>query len=524
LSIDPARRAQRMLAAAQVNVLAGAFEAALGLLATAQPGLSDELARARVDLCRGQIAFASGVGGDAPGLLLKAAERLGAVDVKLARETYLEAWGAAHYVGDLVRPGGMLAVSRPARAAPRPAHFPRPSDLLLDAFAALIADGRAAAAPMLRQAVGAFAGTEVSAEEGLRWGWLFPVAAAVVWEDATWQAIAVRQVQFTRDAGALARLPFELTALAGLVAWFGDFATAASLIAEGDLVAEATGTLYPPISAMLLAGLRGREAEVVPLIEATITSATAGGQGIAVQTACWVAAMLYNGLGQYEEALVWAERASGDTPELYLSPWALVELTEAAARSGRAQLAAEVVERLAVATQAGGTDWALGIEARSRALCSEGEAADALYRDAIDRLRRTRFRTELARAHLLYGEWLRRWNRRVDAREQLRIAHQMFDGIGMEAFAQRAERELLATGVHARKRTVETLDQLTAQELQIARMARDGLSNPEIGTRLFITPRTVKYHLQKVFTKLDINSRSQLARRLPAGEADTPVR
>jgi DNA-binding CsgD family transcriptional regulator len=523
LSVDPARRAERMLAAAQVNVLAGAFEAALRLLAAAEPSLSDEFERARVDLLRGQIAFASGVGGDAPELLLRAAERLEAVDVMLARETYLEAWAAAFFAGALAGAGGLLAVSRAASAAPRPAGPLRPSDLLLDAYAALITDGRAAAAPMLRRALSAFVGSEASAEEGLRWGWLFPTAPVVLWDDASWHAGAVRQLQLERDAGALARLPFDLTALAMLVGWSGDFAGAASLIAEGDVVAEATGTLFPPIAAMLLAALRGREAEARTSIDATIASATGGGQGVAIQSACWVAAVLYNGLGRYEEALVSARRASDDTPELHVSTWALVELIEAATRSGHAQLAASGVERLVVATRVGGTDWALGIEARSRALLSEGEAADALYREAIDRLRRTRFRPELARAHLLYGEWLRGQNKRIEAREQLRTAHQMFDRIGMEAFARRTERQLLATGERTRKRTVETTDQLTAQELQVARMARDGLSNPEIGGRLFISPRTVKYHLQKVFTKLEISSRGELDRVLERTSHGAPT-
>ena len=520
LSIDPARRAERMLAAARVNVLAGAFEAALRLLAETEAGPSSELERAHVDLLRGQIAFAAGVGADAPGLLLSAAERLEELDLRLARETYLEAWVAAFFAGSLAGSGGLLAVSRAAKAAPGPASPPRPSDLLLDANAALITDGRVVAAPMLRRALSSWTGGETSAEERLRWGWLFPNAAVMLWDDASWHAGAVRQLQLERDAGALARLPFALTALALLVVWYGDFAEADSLIAEGDVVAEATGTLFPPISAMLLAALRGREAEALTLINPAIVSATRGGQGVAVQSASWVAAVLYNGLGRYEEALMSAQRASEETPELHVSAWALVELVEAAARSGHAHLAAEGLERLVVATQAGGTDWALGIEARSRALISEGEAADALYREAIDRLGRTRFRPELARAHLLYGEWLRRQNRRVDARGQLRTAYQLFDGIGMEAFAERAERELSATGEHTRKRSVETLDDLTPQELRIAQMARDGLSNPEIGARLFISPRTVKYHLQKVFTKLEISSRSELHRVLPRTPSD----
>ena len=199
--------------------------------------------------------------------------------------------------------------------------------------------------------------------------------------------------------------------------------------------------------------------------------------------------------------------------------WTLPELVEAAARGGDAELARDALERLAETTQPCGTDFALGIEARCRALLSDGAAADELYREAIERLGRTRLRPELARAHLLYGEWLRRENRRVDAREQLRTAHEMLVAIGMEAFAERARQELEATGEKVRKRTVETRDDLTAQERQIARLARDGLSNPEIGARLFLSPRTVEWHLRNVFAKLGIRSRRQLADALPSPDS-----
>ena len=275
------------------------------------------------------------------------------------------------------------------------------------------------------------------------------------------------------------------------------------------------------VAAMHLAALRGRESEAAPLIEATFAAATAGGQGTAVTYARWMTAVLCNGLGRYVDAAAATRQASQDMPEIIVSSWALPELIEAAARTGNTQLAVGAVDRLAEITQPGGTDWGLGIEARCRALVSEGQAAEGLYLEAVERLGRTRLRPELARAYLLHGEWLRRENRRHDAREQLRTAHGMFSEIGMEGFAERARRELLATGETARKRTAQAADgaaqKLTAQEMRVALLARDGLTNPEIGTRLFISAHTVQYHLGKVFTKLGIGSRGQLHRALPGG-------
>ena len=296
----------------------------------------------------------------------------------------------------------------------------------------------------------------------------------------------------------------------------GDFAGAALLIAEVDAVKEATGTRIAPYAAIALAGLRGQEAEASELIAGVIAEATAGGQWIAVQYAHWANSVLMNGLGRYEEALAAAVEASENTPQIFVATWALSELVEAAARTENGQSANDALTRLAEQTNTGDTDWGLGIYARSRALLSEREAAERLHSEAIDRLGRTRLRPELARAHLLYGEWLRREHRRIDARAQLRAAHEQFTSIGMEAFAERARNELLATGEKVRKRTIETRDELTAQERQIARLARDGLSNPEIGTRLFLSARTVQYHLGKVFTKLDISSRKELRSALAA--------
>ena len=505
LTADPARHAERALAAAQASLQAGAFGKALDLLATAETGPLDELQSARVDLLRGQIAFASGPGADAPALLLKAAKRLEPLNLDLARQTYLNAWVTAPLAGRLAGAGDLLEVSRAVRALP-PARSPRPADLLLDGLALLVTDGPAAAAPVLRQAVTTFASGDISREEGLASGWL---AASVLWDDDAGRAIMDREVRLAREAGALDELPVNLIPLALSAIFRGDFATAASLIAEGDAVCEVTGSRLAPYAAMFLAAMRGNQAELTSLTEATIAAAEAGGQGAAMTCAHWAAAILHNGLGRYADAFAAAGRARADS-HLYMSMWTLPELIEAAVRTSNTEVAAGALERLAESTSVSGTDWALGVQARSRALLSEGEAADRLYLEATERLGRTPMRAELARAHLLYGEWLRRENRRTDAREQLRSAYQMLTAMGMEGFAERARRELLATGETVRKRTVETLTDLTAQEAQIAKLARDGHTNQEIAAQLFISPRTVEWHLGNVFTKLGITSRKGL--------------
>jgi DNA-binding NarL/FixJ family response regulator len=355
----------------------------------------------------------------------------------------------------------------------------------------------------------------MSVKKGLQWGVLASTAAVEIWDFESWDALISRQMELARDAGALAPLSIALNGEGIVVAWCGDLAAAARVIVEADAVTEATGTRIAPYGAMLLAALRGRKAEAWALIEAAIKDAAAGGEGLAVQFAHWATAVLYNGLGRYEDALAAAQQASDVTPELFISVWALPELMEAAIRSGNAELAPDALARLLESANASATDWGLGIAARSQALLSEGETTERLYREAIERLSRTRLRPELARAHLLYGEWLRREGQRLDAREQLRTAHDMLTAIGMEGFAERARRELLATGEKVRKRTVETPDQLTPQEEQIARLAGEGLSNPEIGARLYISPRTVEWHLHKVFAKLGVTSRQGLASALP---------
>jgi DNA-binding CsgD family transcriptional regulator/tetratricopeptide (TPR) repeat protein len=504
LTVDPAQQAERALAAARASFQAGAFGQALKLLATAEAGPLDEFQRARVDLVRGQLAFASGLASDAPPLLLKAARRLGPIDLDLARETYLTAWGAASVAaGQAAGRGVLLEICRAIRALPPRPGAPRPVDLLLDGLALLTTDGRATATPVLQRAATALAGIPV--EDVVRWGWMATAASNAVWDNDGAHAISARQVQLIRDAGALAELPLYLSALGLASAWMGDFSGAAANIAEADSVAAATGSRFAPYTLLRLRALQGREAEA----SAAIGQAAAGGPSAALY-AQWAAAVLYNGLARYEEAARAARQATSNTFEYWVSVWALPELVEAAVRGGDAELARDALERLAETTQPAGTDFALGIEARSRALLSDGTAASDLYREAIERLSRTRLRPELARAHLLCGEWLRREGRRGGAREQLRAAHHLFDAIGMEAFAERARRELLATGEKARRRSPGTSGELTPQEEQIARLAREGLSNPEIGAQLFVSARTVEWHLRNVFTKLGVTSRRQL--------------
>jgi DNA-binding CsgD family transcriptional regulator len=522
LTPEPARRAGRALAAAQSKHQAGAPDAALDLLAMAQAGPLDELQRARADLLRAQVTFAVDRGRDAPPLLLAAAKRLEPLDARLARETYLDAFSAALFAGRLARGGDVREVAEAVLAADwgdASRRSPRACDLLLDGLAVLTTRGYAAAATMLKQALSAFRDEPMSEEDALRWLWLACRIARGLGDDASWDELTDRQVKLARAAGALALLPIALIERFGVQLFVGDLAAAASLVAEAEAVVEATGSHLAPQGAIALAAWAGREAEAQALIDASRQEVERRGEGLWLVATEWARAVLFNGLGRYEDALSAAEQAAEDPHELGLSTWVPTELVEAAVRTGNPERATDPLLQLQEISHAGGTDWALGVEARSRALVSEGEAAERLYREAIERLSRTRIRVALARAHLLYGEWLRRQRRRTEAREQLRIAHQLYSAMGMEGFAERARRELLATGETVRKRSVETRGELTAQEAQIARLARDGLSNPEIGARLFISTRTVQYHLGKVFTKLDISSRSQLDRVLPGDRA-----
>ena len=516
LSADPARRAGRALAAAQVSLSAGALDAVEALLTVAEAGPTDELQGARVELLRAQLSFASSHGSDAPALLLRAAKRLELLDVELARETYLNTLTALLLAGRAISTSaGVVEVSRAARAAPAAKHPPRGPDLLLDGLAALYLEERAVAVPILMRAVRALI-DDLSAAEALHWLFLASCVAVQLWDYDMWHALCERFVELGRQVGALSEIPLALLSRAYVHLFSGELDFAASLLEEMRTVTEATGTFLGPGCAVHLAAMRGRESEVSSLIEASSEETAQKGQAAVTALTEVAKAVLCNGLGRYEEAMASAGQVGPE--DLTTENWAISEHIEAAVRAGSPEIAADRLQRLHDITQDGGTDWGLGMAARCSALLSEGDAAERLYREAIERFARTRLRPELARAHLLYGEWLRREGRRVDTREQLHTAHEMFSAMGMEAFANRAQNELLATGARARKRTVETRDDLTAQERQIAGLARGGLSNPEIGARLFLSPRTVEWHLRKVFGKLGIRSRHELAGALDQPE------
>jgi DNA-binding CsgD family transcriptional regulator len=511
LTPDPARRGARALAAAQAKLEAGAPEAARALVATAELTPLDELRRARLQRLRAQIAFAVRRGSDASPLLLDAARRLVPLDAGLARETCLEALAAAIFAGRLGNGRHVLEVARATSAASQP---PGPIDLLLNGLATRVTEGYAAGVPPLREALEAFRQDDGNNSANNRWLWLACRAAADLWEHEMWDELASRGERLAREAGALNILPVAASYRAGVHVHAGEFAAAWALLEEAYAITQATGTALLTQARPMVAAYRGDEAEALALIEAARGDAIARGQGMALSMIECANAVLCNGLGRYEEALTAAERACAQY-ELSLYGLALVELIEAAVRSDRPNLAVTALARLGERTRASGSEWALGVEARSRALVTSGPAAEPHYKEAVERLSRGRLAPHLARAQLVYGEWLRRENRRLEAREQLRAAHDTFSSIGAEAFAERARRELLATGETARRRTVDTSDVLTPQEAQIARLARDGLSNPDIGAQLFISPRTVQYHLHKVFAKLDITSRNQLSRVAP---------
>ncbi len=518
LTTDPVHRLERTLAAAEVNLEAGSLEAALGLLTSVDPELLDPLWRGRVELLRGWTAFLAGDGTGAAKLLLDAGRRLEPIDVPLARATYLQALSAAGYAGRFAQGVDLFEVAAVAREAP-PSSPARPPDLLLDGLALLVTEGPAAAAPVLRRAGSAFRNEETSDQEDLRWLGLACATASATWDPESWQALASRQVQLTRATGALTILPIALNNLAILLVLEGALDQAEVLLAEATTITDVTGSTYLPYGATYLAALRGHEREAAALIGSTVTDAVEGGRGHVARFANSASATLHNGLSQYEQAVEAALEADAHLPD-WSSHLHLHELIEAGARAGQPEVAFVALDKLSQTTRAIGTDWSWGIEARSRALMSRSPVADDLYRTAIAHLSRTPVRTEVARAHLLYGEWLRRENRRVDAREHLRLAHKAFTSMGAEGFAARAGRELAATGETVRKRSVDTREELTAQEAQIARLAADGRTNPEIGAELFISARTVEWHLRKVYPKLGITSRRQL-RRAVSGHSST---
>lgn len=536
LTLHPEKRVERALGAASAQVQAGSFDAARDLLSVAEAQAPNDFQQARIELIEAELAFATTRGGDASQLLLKAAQRLESIDAGMARTTYLQAVTAAVF-NDQVTRGDVGQLAQAIAAAPRPLGTPNAADLLLDAIAAHNARGYAAGAAILRDAMDLFA-TETSPDSELRGRWLCSLLACWhLWDHRRWQLHSEGYLELVRGRGALSELPTALTSEVYRLAYFGELRAAAALNQELQSLMEATGARFAPYAPLYVAAMRGRPGEVTDLIDAARSDLSQRGEWFGITTASFASALAYNGVGDYQAALRSASewelfsvlisslpepaRPTGDRPassllgRLSVGSYWTVEVVEAAARCGRAHIATAAVEMLAEVTTPSGTDWACGVEARCRALVADGPAAEELYRESIQRLGRTPLRPDLARAHLLYGEWLRRERRRSDARTELRLAHNMFEEMGMEGFAGRAHRELEATGETARKRTIERNPQLlTAQEAQIARMARDGHSNPEIGARLFISTRTVEYHLQKVFTKLDVQSRRQLDRVL----------
>ena len=514
LSDDAAPRARRALAAAEAKRQVGALDDASVLAGMAEQGPLDDEQRAQLDVLRAQISFASDRGGDAPMLLVKAAQRLEPIDARRAQETYLDAIIAALFAGRLAREASARAVARAALAAARPDGPRRVTDDLLDGLALLITEGAGRGTPILQRAVEAFCRNDIADDERLRWSWLAGQSAAFIWDYDGWDVLTARQEELAREAGTLTVMPVTLSARTGVSLFAGGLNIAASLVDRIEALADATDARTVPHAAVLLAAFRGRELDARELFDAHAKEFASRGEGTGVNVTHWAAAVLYNGLARYHDAYSAAEAVLEDPDDLSFGPFATVELVEAASRTGRGDAAVPALERLEAATTASGAPWGVATAARSRALLSDGDAADALYRDAIDRLTPTVLRVDLARSHLVYGEWLRRERRNVEAREQLRIAHGSFSDFGMEAFAERARVELRATGEHARSRSVETTNELTPQEAQISQLVAEGATNVEIAAQLFISESTVEYHLHKVFRKLGVKSRTQLARHV----------
>jgi DNA-binding CsgD family transcriptional regulator len=518
LTPDRARRGARMLAAARAKYQAGAFGDALELLGAAELNPVDELGRARSTLLRGQVMFAAHSASAGLPILLRAAERLEPLDAVLARETYRDAFYAALTAGRLPGDDGVIEVARAALTM-SPAPHPLRTDLLLEGLARASLEGYPAGVGLLQKALVAFRAAELSKDEGL--GWL-PLACRMahnIWEFDSWSDLSARLVDLARRTGALSVLPSALLLRLSNRVFAGDLATAAALVAEAATIGEATGsTFFAHYGALVVEPWRGREAETRRVIDIVTHDMALRGEGKVLSATGWAAAVLYNGLSRYDEAYRAAQRGAEYPQELGLSTSSLVELVEAAVRLGKRDDAAEAAQRVDHLARASGTDWALGTAAGVSAQLSTGQAAETLYREAIDRLERTEVQTDIARARLRFGEWLRRENRRSDAQEQLGVAHRMLSKIGAEAFADRAKREFEATGGTVLERAASPRPLLTHQEAQIARLAGDGLTNSEIGAQLFISPRTVEWHLRKVFSKLGITSRGQI-RTILADEA-----
>jgi DNA-binding NarL/FixJ family response regulator len=511
LTMDPGRRAVRALRAAQANRLAGALDAASGLAVIAERGPLDHLERAQLDALLGQIAFARSRGNEVSPLLLQAASRLEQVDLQLARDAYLEALIAALFSGNLAGEANLQAVAKAVRAMPASGRPPRAPDLLLEGLALLITDGYKPGVTVLKKALNAFRGDDLSAEERLRWSWVAGGTAGFIWDHDTWDVLTARQERLARDLGALAVLPMALSTRVGVCLFAGDIANARFLVDQVQIVTDASDNRRFPNAALFLAAFRGDDSQARELIGTITRDSQTRGEGLALTVALWAKAVLCNGRGQYEEAFHAATEAVRDPNDLWYWGWSAVELIEAASRTSRADRARPVLELLAESTDASGTEWALAVQARCRALLSGGADAEASYREAIERLLPTRMQLDLARTRLLYGEWLRRQQRQRDARDQLRRANGLFADFDMTGFADRAAGELLATGEKVRKRTVGAGLELTSQEMRISELAARGAANQDIAEQLFISLATVEYHLSKVYRKLGIRSRMQLA-------------
>jgi DNA-binding CsgD family transcriptional regulator len=513
LTLDPALRAERALAAARAKYEAGSLQEALAVLVTAEDHRGDERQSALVELLKAQVSLAAQRGSEAPPMLLNAARSLETIEPQLARETYLEALDGALFAGRLASEGTLLEVSEAALGVPAP-YNPGPADLLRQGLALWFTDSYAAGAPVLEDALDAFREDSSTQPIAARWLFLAGWAAAELWDEETWMLLTDRQLTRARATGELTAVPSALGSRSIILAMSGELGAAAPLIDEMAAVTDAAGMAHPASGELWLPALSGREVELEDLARRVSTEVRAAGSGYALAVIELVSAVLYNGLGRHEEALAAVRNAAEDARVLASPIAAVVELIEAAVRCGERPLAERALARLMERTDVSRTPWAQGTAARCRALLADDGDADALYREAIERLGETLLRVDLARAHLLYGEWLSRQGRRPDAREELRAAQRLFTELGTLAFAERAHAELRAAGERATHKADETRDgqdELTPQEAQIARLAVDGSTNREIATQLFISPSTVEYHLHKTFRKLGVKSRTQLA-------------
>jgi DNA-binding CsgD family transcriptional regulator len=511
LTLDPMSRSRRALEAAQAKTESGAFAAADRLLDLAEADPLDDLQTAQVDLLRGRLAFARSSGSEASGLLLKAARRFESLDARVACDTYLEALEAAVVAGRLAT-ADVVEIAEAARHALASAEPDRPLDLLLNGLAVRITDGNAAGVPLLRRALHQYMTAELPVQDELRSLWLAGHAASLLWDYETWDQLSARLVFRAREVGALGTLPLALSTRAGIKTLAGELGEVASIAAEIEAIIDVTGgnaVRYGLLAGIEEVGLKGRGAQGMENAQDDVTRR---GEGGGLTTMQWVAVAANNATGRYEDAFAIAELASATSHPQEIANWMAIEHVEAASRTGHIARANAALERLSDSLTASNSDWGRGTEACVRALLSDGASAEAQYQDAIDRLARTRLRIAHGRARLLYGEWLRRQHRRIEAREQLGMAHELFEQSGLTIFAERAGIELRATGQRARKRVEDTRDELTPQESQIARMVAEGATNREVAAQLFLSPSTVDYHLRKAFRKLGVRSRTQLAR------------